>query len=651
LIILQNHNIIKEEMGILIDTVRIANFRSIKNLEVNLSALTLLVGANNAGKTTFLKALQLALGLDRRFITKDDFHDDGQINPDNLEILIDVRIVAVNKEGKRLLEFDETWSEKDFAGRIRIEDNDYQYFSFRTKCKFDVINQTYTIETKELKQWLAFSNWTDVKNEEKPFSKPISIPLIFIDAQRDIQSDLKDRFSYLGRLTNKPNIDDKEVKAIETELNRLNEKIVNESKTLTHLHKKLLELNKTVNTQGTGVEISPINKKIRDVGRNLNINFQDTNAQSFPLENHGMGTRSWASLLTLKAYISWMEETTSPYFPVLALEEPEAHLHPNAQRQLFHQLNTTSGQKIISTHSPFVAAQCDLTDLRHFYKDGNDLKVGQILLSDEDEQRIGELLEEIKSNGCSKEINKQNRPVIEQIKKDKRGKLNSEEARKIRREVMNTRGELLFAKAIILFEGETEEQALPILAKEKFGCYPFEMGLNFIGVGGKNYTPFLSIAKFMNTPWYILSDGDGDTEKEIKNQIKEVFEINMTPNFFVLDRSDFEEYLINNNCINEITIAVNLVENDSSYFPEKFINNYNEEAGKGGVVRNYKADKDAGIRRALLDCMRGAKTKYATAIAEQITLKKDPTTAKCIIPPRIDDLFIQIASDLNIEIK
>jgi putative ATP-dependent endonuclease of OLD family len=63
-------------MGILIDTVRIANFRAIKNLEVNLSILTLLVGANNAGKTTFLKALNLALGIDRRMISRD-----GLINP------------------------------------------------------------------------------------------------------------------------------------------------------------------------------------------------------------------------------------------------------------------------------------------------------------------------------------------------------------------------------------------------------------------------------------------------------------------------------------------------------------------------------------------------------------------------------------------
>ena len=91
------------------------------------------------------------------------------------------------------------------------------------------------------------------------------------------------------------------------------------------------------------------------MNKGLNINFQDRNNESFPLEYHGMGTRSWASLLTFKAYITWFAESyqtegTSPYYPILALEEPEAHLHPNAQRHLYSQLLEINGQKIISSH-------------------------------------------------------------------------------------------------------------------------------------------------------------------------------------------------------------------------------------------------------------------------------------------------------------
>jgi putative ATP-dependent endonuclease of OLD family len=39
-------------------------------------------------------------------------------------------------------------------------------------------------------------------------------------------------------------------------------------------------------------------------------------------------------------------------------------------------------------------------------------------------------------------------------------------------------------KLMVLFEGETEEQALPIFAKHHFGQSGFEMGIDFVGVGG-----------------------------------------------------------------------------------------------------------------------------------------------------------------------
>ena len=56
------------------------------------------------------------------------------------------------------------------------------------------------------------------------------------------------------------------------------------------------------------------------------------------MEYHGMGTRSWSSLLTLKSFIDILDKTAikeqSVFFPILAIEEPEAHLHPNAQKKL-----------------------------------------------------------------------------------------------------------------------------------------------------------------------------------------------------------------------------------------------------------------------------------------------------------------------------
>lgn len=158
-------------------------------------------------------------------------------------------------------------------------------------------------------------------------------------------------------------------------------------------------------------------------------------------------------------------------------------------------------------------------DLRHFYKDNDGLKVGQLEFSEPIENRIGQLQAELKNPVTDVNLKKGLNDEKQQLFKEKIGKISQEEKRKIERNIFNTRGEALFSKILIFFEGETEEQALPILFKEKFGYYPFEKGINFIGVSGKdNYKPFITFAKFLNLKWYILSDGDNTTEEEVKDR-------------------------------------------------------------------------------------------------------------------------------------
>ncbi|MCI0512156.1 AAA family ATPase, partial [candidate division KSB1 bacterium] len=209
-----------------------------------------------------------------------------------------------------------------------------------------------------------------------------------------------------------------------------------------------------------------------------------------------------------------------PYHTILALEEPEAHLHPQAQRTLYEQLSKMKGQKIISTHSPFIASQCQLNEIRHFKKAESHTEITALDIFN----------------------------------------LNPEDQRKLRREVLNTRGELLFARFVVLFEGATEDQALPIFAEKYWQKHHYESGISFIGVGGDgNYTPFLRLLKSFEIDWYIFSDGEAKSIERVKNALQHVgIATNPIPGNIIIipDNLNFESYLIQQGYQAEIKKAI-----------------------------------------------------------------------------------------------
>ena len=102
---------------------------------------------------------------------------------------------------------------------------------------------------------------------------------------------------------------------------------------------------------------------------------------------------------------------------------------------------------------------------------------------------------------------------------------------------MRFRGEILFSKAIILFEGVTEEQLAPIFFEKYFGKSCYALGINCVSVAGKNYPPFVKLAYRLGIPVCIVSDNDGSTFTEISSQIRKIeteFDCQLLPNEFAV---------------------------------------------------------------------------------------------------------------------
>lgn len=610
-------------MGILLSQVRISGFRGISNLEISLPRVAVLIGKNNAGKTSIIKALQLALGDYSRHLTDEDFYID---NDDNVtsKIVVDVYITPTeyeenSNEWVSCNVFSDEWIEA-FGDLRQFDSNENEFVGIRTVCEKDNIKGGYKVTRYPLSSWNEFEGWTDNAGQiNKKITKRIdAMPFVSIDAQRDIHQELREKTSYVGKVLSEIDFSSDDKEALEELIQELNDKAVETSPVLSDLKIHLDSLSQSFEGQGQ-TDITPFPKKIRDLAKRFSIHFGDSSANSFSMEYHGMGTRSWASMLTVKAFLELSEkkhaEEAECFFPILAAEEPEAHLHPNAQRTLYRQLTEVSGQVIISSHSPYLAALANQQDLRIISKSSNN----------------GTLVNRLDKN------------------------LLPEELRKIHREVIHSKGELLFSSAIVLSEGETEAQALPLLFDRYFGKEAFILGVNFIGVGGSGskYKPYLTFARDFNIPVFIFSDGEEKPIKQLKKVYDTIFgetDLATASNITILDNTDFEGYLIESGFQDAVETAIKA--HDGNDRISKYIKKKQGKQTKAVVtdkppcetcnqpifeVGVYDYSGDEGQKKAILEILDSDKTKYAKVVADHLaTLEPEA------LPQKIKGLFEQI---------
>lgn len=577
-------------MKIKINRVRVKNFRSLSSVETTLGEVTLLLGANNSGKTSFLRALTIALTSDRKFISRDDlFINKAGKYPANPRVEVDVEIKPVGST-----DFSTEWAQV-FGFDIQFDSLNNGFFSYRTVVDFSAQQSEAQIKRYIIKDWDS----GNADENEEVTANISKIPLYFIDAQRDLQEDLKFAQSYFGRLASQIEYDDTQKEQLEGELTTLNQKTVEESPVLKHLKTSLEELNKTVQTKGSGVEITPFPKRLRDLHKGLKVNFQDGGSETFSLEYHGMGTRSWASLLGYKAYVNWIKKKADDegdmLHPVLALEEPEAHLHPNAQRQVYGQLKNVTGQKIISTHSPYIAPLAGLEELRVFYKADDSTNIADL-------KQLANIL-------------------------------TPKEKHSLETQIIRARGELFFARFVVLFEGQTEEGALPVFAKKYWGCEAFEKGVSLMHCSGDTYKMYIQFLDTLKIPWIIFSDYDTPSVQAKVDKIAADLGVDIrSDNRFVLLNASIEDYIISEGYRTEFKNAYLTIKE-----PE-----YSDEAKKTVERTRVEGLSDSDLKNDKK--VKSWKNKMAPLWAQSIIDHNDPTKQ---MPRKIKALFTILDQQLK----
>ena len=609
-------------MGISISKVRIENFRSIEKLELSLSMTNVLIGANNCGKSNFLKAINVALGQSKNISADDIFVGKDEVLDTAKCATIDIMLRPIDGDNKTVSAFSDFWIGVFTDEWITTGDPIGDYVGIRTILQYDAIRNDYTIVHKQITDWGDTVSSAGV-SRRKAFTGDMNtyISAFYMDAQRDVVDDIKDRKSYFGRATSRVDLPQERIAEIERQLNDVNSQIVESIPALSQTAARIAGIASTVGAANGTIEIEPLARKMTDLHKGMDVIFRDGEAARLSVSQHGMGTRSWISFLTLGAYVDWEkqrlieDDPESESYIMLTMEEPEAHLHPQAQQKLYSQLCKFTGQKIISTHSPSIVAQADLNDLIHFEKiDG-------------------------KTQAYSFDASV----------------YTSEEKSRIRREVISSHGELLFAKAIVLCEGVTEEQALPIYFQEKYGIEPTFCGISIIGIGGQNYKTFLSLIKNFHINWFIFSDGEEKTIRTVEKAVRDTFgtEIGHCNNVIVLDNGeDYEKHLLANGYENEIVEAICLIEDDHNFVAEYVRTRDHTVAGREktnlpkctkcqqfiyqDIIRDYSGTD--GLKNAIYDCCtaKQAKAKYALGVAEKIVSVPDGNRR---IPPKVKTLL------------
>ena len=609
-------------MGIIVSKVRIENFRSIENLELTLSTNNVLIGANNSGKSNFLAAINIALGQNKNIYPEDIYVGKDEVLGKDKCATIDIKIIPIDDKNRPNKSFSDFWVSVFTNDWITSDSATGDYVGIRTVLQYDNLRNDYVVIRKQITDW-----GTSVSSARVSRKKSFNIDMytyisaFYMDAQRDVVEDIRDRKSYFGRTTSRVDLSPDVVSTIEAQLNSVNTQIVDNIPTLKKVASSISSVASTVGVSNGTIEIEPLARKLSDLHKGMDIFYRENDSARLSVSQNGMGTRSWISFLTLNTYVDCEKDSllkddpeTETYF-MLTMEEPEAHLHPQAQQKLYSQLSGFNGQKIISTHSPSIVAQANLDELIHFEKEKG--KTTAYRFDD--------------SGYKQEEINR------------------------IRREVISSRGELLFSKAVVLCEGITEEQALPVYFREFYGIEPVFCGVNIVGIGGQHYKTFLSLFKNFNIRWFIFSDGEDKTVNTVKKAVRDVFgDKEDCGNVIILNKEeDYEKHLIKSGYGPVIDKAICDFEGDPDYV-NNYIANHDQTVKKRektnqpicqcckqfiykDIIRDYSVPE--GRNNAIYDCCTtgNGKAKYAAVVAEEIIKCEDKDRR---IPPKVKDLLI-----------
>lgn len=484
-----------------ISKIQVENFRSFETTEVEFhEGINVLIGHNNCGKSNLLTAMALIFDNSiSKQLEVDDFYNGisvEELKESAPKIKITITITQSNDED---LMSDELVTVSNWLVSLETPYQaqvQYEYFlssgeeeNYKKRVSgIDSAKEIWKIIKSEYIRLYTYKIWVgNPANRVVADSDSLrKFDYQFLNAIRDVERDMfSGRNTLLKRVIDffmdyEIKSDGKldEIQKSEKIKERKDEFAENADEIISKLHIRLKEGNQEIlsyakdigasfDKSEPGFEGELTESELYSV---LKLIIKQETGMTLPIDKNGLGYNNLIFMSLLLAKIQADSDgkymgSNAKVFPMLVIEEPEAHLHPTMQDKFIKFLNNNIERKkvkqvFVTTHSTFIAAAVQLDDLICLYRDGNKVRIaypGRTFWEDTEGKQI---------NNTSKKY--------------------------VQRFLDATKSNMLFAERIILVEGIAEQLLIPILA-EYMGTSLADNHVAVLQVGGRYFEHFLKL--------------------------------------------------------------------------------------------------------------------------------------------------------------